>query len=46
MDAPAEKDIVINRLIVRGFHGVLMGTSDTGGGDIDLGEGLGDGGSL
>lgn len=46
MDAPAEKDIVITRLIVRGFHGVLNSTGDTGGGDFDLGDGLGDGGSL
>ncbi len=47
MDAPAGKDIVIKRLIVKGFHGVLLDdTGDTGGGDFDLGDGLGDGGSL
>lgn len=46
LDASSGRDIVINRFLAKGFHGVLMGTSDTGGGDIDLGEGLGDGGSL
>ena len=46
LDASSGRDIVINRLLAKGFHGVLMGTSDTGGGDVDLGEGLGDGGSL
>ena len=46
MDAPAGKDIVINRFIVKGFHGILYTSGSTGGGDIDLGNGLNDGGSL
>ena len=46
IDAPSGKDVVINRLLAKGFHGILKDTADTGGGDLDLGEGLGDGGSL
>lgn len=46
IDAPIGSDVVISRLIVKGFHGVLNSTGDTGGGDIDLGDGLSDGGSL
>lgn len=46
MDASSGRDIVIKRLIVRGFHGILNSTGDTAGGDIDLGDGLNDGGSL
>ena len=46
IDASSDRDIVINRLISKGFHGILNTTGDTGGGDFDLGDGLGDGGSL
>lgn len=46
IDAPSGKDVVINRLLTKGFHGILKETADTGGGDLDLGDGLGDGGSL
>ena len=46
LDAPAGRDIVINRLIVKGYHGILMDTCDTGGGDVNLDGGLNDGGSL
>lgn len=46
IDAPAGQDVVLTRLIMRGFHGILNSTSDTGGGDVDLGGGLNDGGSL
>ena len=46
IDAPSGKDVVINRLLTKGFHGILKETADTGGGDVDFGEGLGDGGEL
>jgi hypothetical protein len=46
IDAPIGKDVVLNKLIVRGFHGVMTGSGDAGGGDIDLGDDLSDGGSL
>lgn len=46
VDAPSGQDIVLNRFIVRGFHGILNGTGDNGGGDIDLGDDLEDGGKL
>jgi hypothetical protein len=46
IDALSGRDIVINRIISRGFHGILNTTGDTGGGDIGLGEDLSDGGSL
>ena len=46
IDAASGRDIVINRLLAKGFHGILNTTGDTGGGDVDLGGGLNDGGSL
>ena len=45
LTAPAGRDIVITRMILRGFHGILLDTSDTGG-DIGLGDNLNDGGGL
>ena len=46
MKAPANQDIIITRIILRGFHGILIDSTDTGGGDIGLGDNLNDGGSL
>ncbi len=46
LDAPAGRDIVLNRLIMRGFHGILNSSGDAGGGDIGLGDDLKEGGSL
>lgn len=46
IDAASGRDIVINRFIAKGFHGVLNSTGDTGGGDIGLGDDLKDGGRL
>lgn len=46
MDAPANQDIVITRIILRGFHGILVDSTDTGGGDIGFGGDLNDGGGL
>ena len=46
LDAPSGRDVVINRLIVRGFHGILNSTGDTGGGDVGLGDDLNNGGKL
>ncbi len=45
MDAPANRDIVISKMILRGFHGVFLDSVDTGG-DIGLGDDLNDGGGL
>lgn len=46
LDAPAGRDIVLNRLIMRGFHGILNSSGDTGGGDIEFGDDLSEGGNL
>lgn len=46
MNAFSDKDIVITRVILRGIHGVLIDEGDTGGGDVDFGDGLGEGGEL
>lgn len=46
LDAPAGRDIVLNRLIMRGFHGILNSSGDTGGGDIEFGDDLEEGGNL
>ena len=45
MYAPANQDIVITKMIIRGFHGVFLDSVDTGG-DIGLGDDLKDGGGL
>ena len=45
-DTPAGMDVVLSRVLFRGFHGTLTDTPDTGGGDFDLGGKLEDGGSL
>ena len=43
MDAPYNQDIVITRIVLRGFHGTL----EDAGGDIGFGNGgLNDGGGL
>ena len=46
LDTSSGKDIVLNRFIMRGYHGILNTTGDTGGGDIGLGDDLKEGGSL
>ena len=47
MNAYSDRDIVITRIIVRGFHGVVYDSeNNTGGGDIGFDEGLGNGGQL
>lgn len=47
IDAPYNQDVVITRIIVRGFHGVRNESGNTGGGDIGFGNGgLNDGGGL
>ena len=46
MNAPSNQDIVITRIILRGFHGLRNDSGDAGGGDIGLGDGLKDGGGL
>ena len=46
IEAPSTQDIVINRFIMRGFHGVLNGSGDAGGGDYGFDGGLNDGGAL
>ena len=47
LNAPYNQDVVITRVIVRGFHGVRNESGNTGGGDIGFGGGgLNDGGGL
>ncbi|MBQ9462550.1 MAG: hypothetical protein IJU68_02705 [Bacteroidales bacterium] len=46
MDAPSNRDIVITRIVLRGFHGIRNDSGNAGGGDIGLGGGLNDGGNL
>lgn len=46
MNAYSDKDIVITRIIVRGFHGVVYDSDNKEGGDIGFGDDLGDGGKL
>ncbi|MBQ2091330.1 MAG: hypothetical protein II466_07000, partial [Bacteroidales bacterium] len=46
LDTSSGKDIVLNRFIMRGYHGILNTTGDTGGGDIGLGDDLKEGGNL
>lgn len=46
MDAFSDKDILISRIILRGFHGVLYDSANEGGGDIGFDDNLNDGGSL
>jgi hypothetical protein len=46
MDAYPDRDIVITGIVMRGFRGFLNSTGDTGGGDVDFGGDLGDGGKL
>lgn len=45
IDAPSNQNVIINKMILRGFHGVLLDSSDTGG-DIGFGDNLNDGGGL
>lgn len=48
IDAPSNRDVVITRLLFRGFHGILNDSGNAGGGDIGFGGdgGLNDGGGL
>lgn len=46
MEAYPDRDIVITGIVMRGFRGFLNSTGDTGGGDVDFGGDLGDGGKL
>ena len=45
-EAYADRDIGISGIVMRGFRGILNSTGDTGGGDVDFGGDLGDGGKL
>jgi hypothetical protein len=44
IDAPAGRDVVITRLISKGFHGVLNSTGSIGGGDVGFDGDLENGG--
>jgi len=48
IDAPSNRDVVITRILFRGFHGILNDSGNAGGGDIDFGGngGINDGGGL
>lgn len=46
MNAYSDKDIVVTRIILRGFHGKVYGDGSTGNGDMGFGDGLGEGGQL
>ena len=46
IDAPAGRDVVITRLISKGFHGVLNSTGSIGGGDVGFDGDLENGGEL
>ena len=46
LDAPSGSDIVLSRLLVRGFHGMLNSSGNAGGGDVGLGDDLEEGGKL
>ena len=46
MNAYSDRDIVITRIIVRGFHGVVYDSDNKEGGDIGFGDDLGNGGQL
>ena len=46
MKAPSDRDIVITRIVLRGFHGVRNDSGTAGGGDIGLGDNLNNGGNL
>lgn len=46
MNAYSDRDIVITRIIVRGFHGVVYDSDNKEGGDIGFDDDLGDGGKL
>lgn len=46
MKAPSNRDIVITRIVLRGFHGILYNSSTTSGGDMGLGGNLNNGGNL
>ena len=46
MKAPSNRDIVITRIVLRGFHGVLNDSGTAGGGDVGLGGDLNNGGNL
>ena len=46
MKAPSNRDIVITRIVLRGFHGILNDSGHNGGGDMSLGGGLNNGGNL
>jgi len=46
IDAPANRDVIINKMILRGFHGILLDSPGSSGGDIGLGDNLNNGGML
>lgn len=46
IDAPVGRDVVITRLISKGFHGVLNSTGSIGGGDVGFDGDLENGGEL
>ena len=46
MKAPSNRDIVITRIVLRGFHGVLNDSGTAGGGDVGFGGDLNNGGNL
>lgn len=46
IDAASGRDIVINRFIAKGFHGVLNSTGSIGGGDVGFDGDLENGGEL
>lgn len=46
IDAPANRDVIINKMILRGFHGILLDSPGSSGGDIGFGDNLNNGGML
>lgn len=46
MKAPSNRDIVITRIVLRGFHGVLNDSGHAGGGDVGFDGDLNNGGNL
>lgn len=46
IDAPANRDVIINKMILRGFHGILLDSPGSSGGDIGFGDNLNNGGLL
>ena len=46
IDTPANQDVIINKMILRGFNGILLDSPGSSGGDIGLGDDLINGGKL